>query len=97
MSKLLKIGNYKVKDNIKQFFYDGCHKIYLIEDDSDIAMMFENGWEKTDIYDIAELEDVFQWACPLRFISTCKLKTIVPQLRKITKFTYDNHISYNKF
>lgn len=98
MSKLLKIGNYKVKDNIKQFFYDGCHKIYLIEDDDDIKLFLnEKNYTVDDIWWIEDLEEIFTDSCSLRFISTCKLKRIVPQLRKRTKFTYDDHISYNRF
>ena len=36
---LKKIGRYNVK-SIDKFFYDGCHKIYLIEDDDDIEEKF---------------------------------------------------------
>ena len=96
MSKLLKIGNYKISDNIKEFFFDDCHKIYLIEDQKDKEDMFSIGWREEDIHKIDELEDVFNDSCPLRFISTCKLKTIVPQCQKETKFTYDDHICYSR-
>ncbi len=96
MSKLLKIGNYKVKDNIKEFFFDGCHKIYLIEDKADKIDFCDNhNYTEDDIFSIDELEEVFNDSCGLRFVSTCKLKTIVPQGRNKVKFTYDDHISYS--
>lgn len=97
MSKLLKIGNIKIGDNIKEFFFDDCHKIYLIEDKEDKKNFFNKGWNEQDIHTIDELENIFNDSCPLRLISTCKLKTIVPQCRKNTKFTYDDHISYLSF
>lgn len=98
MSKLLKIGNCKISDNIKEFFFDGCHKIYLIEDNEDKTLFCNNyNYTEDDIFSIDELEDVFNDSCSLRFISTCKLKRIVPQCRKKTKFTYDDHICYSNF
>ena len=98
MSKLLKIGNCKISDNIKEFFFDGCHKIYLIEDEADKKLMLtECNYLETDIFSIDKLEDVFNDSCPLRFINTVKLKTIVPQCRKRTKFTYDDHICYSNY
>lgn len=97
MSKLLKIGNKKISNNIKEFFYDGCHKIYLIEDSKDKKEFLEkHNYTKNDIYKIEDLEEIYNNSCSLRFISTCKLETIVPQFRKITKFTYDDKICYSK-
>lgn len=96
MSKLLKIGAYKV-DHIKEFFFDGCHKIYLIEDDNDKQDFFKMDWKQDDIYPIIQLPDKFWHSCPLRFINTCKLKQIVPQCRQRVKFTFDDKITYHRF
>ena len=94
---LLKVNNHKV-DNIKEFFFDGCHKIYLIEDEEDKKKFIgENNYLKEDIYPIEDLEKVFANSCPLRFINTCKLKTIVPQCKKSVKFVYDDKICIEKF
>ena len=58
MSKLLKIGNKKISNNIKEFFYDGCHKIYLIEDSKDKKEFLEkHNYTKNDIYKIEDLEE----------------------------------------
>lgn len=96
MSKLLKVGNFKI-GNIKEFFYDDCHKIYLVEDENDKKEMFEKGWNEEEIHNIDALEFIFNISCPLRFINTCKLESVVPQYRKKVKFTYDNKICYEEF
>lgn len=64
------------------FVWDGCHKIYLIESESD--------WGKCDAYDRAEmlpmdeLPGVWRNTCPLRFINTYgTLRTIVPQFANV--------------
>lgn len=88
---LKKIGKYNVK-SIDKFFYDGCHKIYLIEDDDDIEDMYDKGWDGNDIYPIDELEDVLQNFCPLVFINNVKLtKQYLTQEQKTITLTYDDH------
>lgn len=39
-AKLLQISKYKIKPDIKEFFFDGCHKIYIIEDENDKKTIF---------------------------------------------------------
>ena len=73
----MKIGRYNIKS--KEFFYDGCHKIYLIETPRDKKVFLSRDWEESDIYPIDQLIEIYRTACPLKFISTCKLKNIVPQ------------------
>ena len=88
---LKKIGKYNLK-SIGEFFYDGCHKIYLIEDDDDIEDMYDKGWDDNDIYSIDELEDVLQNFCPLVFINNVKLtKRYLTQEQKTITLTYDDH------
>ena len=81
----MKIGRYNIK--AKEFFFDGCHKIYLIETPHDKKDFLSNGWEESDIYPIDQLIEIYRTACPLKFISTCKLKTIVPQAVSQVIFT----------
>ena len=81
----MKIGKHKIK--AKEFFYDGCHKIYLIETPQDKKVFFSRDWEESDIYPIDQLIEIYRSSCPLKFIDTCKLKTIVPQFATQVTFT----------
>lgn len=56
--------------NAKQFAYDGCHKIYIIEDENDLNKAKEIGY---NILDIKELKETYLNSCELRFISNWKL------------------------
>ena len=81
----MKIGRHNIK--AKEFFFDGCHKIYLIETPRDKKEFLSNGWEECDIYTIDQLIEIYRSSCPLKFINTCKLKTIVPQFATQVTFT----------
>lgn len=89
---LKKIGKYNLK-SIDKFFYDGCHKIYIIEDFSDIEDMINNlYWSMDDIYPIDELENILLNSCPLVFIHNVKLtKDYLTQEQKTITLTYDDH------
>ena len=54
----------------KEFAYDGCHKIYLIEN-------AENRWEAKsggyDVLPISDLKKTFNCSCGLQFISSWDL------------------------
>ena len=61
------------------FAYDGCHKIYLIENMEDVPEILEYGYT---ILPIQELPRIYcEDACPLRFISTWSetLDSVIPQ------------------
>lgn len=58
-------GNYT---NAKEFIWDGCHKIWLIESPEGKKSMMENGWEESDIYPISKLKKAYNESCILRFI-----------------------------
>lgn len=60
------------------FAYDGCHKIYLLNDGDSIVEAEDAGF---DVYDIGNIISAFVYACPLRFINEWggEFKTIVPQ------------------
>lgn len=50
--------------------YDRCHKIYICEDAEDIETAKSYGYY---LYEINELEGIYNISCCLRFISNWKL------------------------
>lgn len=66
---MIMIINGKEVD-MELFAYDGCHKIYLIEDSVDLREAQEMGYE---IHYLQELEETYNNSCPLKFISNWKL------------------------
>lgn len=63
------------------FAYDGCHKIYVIEDEVDKREAIENEYE---ILPIDELERTFRSSCGLQFINNWSLnKTYVGQFEDV--------------
>ncbi len=75
----IKINNLDIS-NINKFAYDGCHKIYLIEDKEDEKQAIETGYL---ILDIEKLFEVWCESCSLRFINNWKLtKHYVKQFEK---------------
>ena len=65
----MKINGKKVIG--EHFAYEGCHKMYVCEDQQDIdEVNNSNGY---DLVPISELPHVWEISCPLRFISNWKL------------------------
>lgn len=68
------INGKEVKGN--RFVWDNCHKIYIIEDEEDLLDCMDK-WgtliNGTDIFDITELERIYDKSCSLRFINNWKL------------------------
>lgn len=62
------INNNKVIGD--KFAYDGCHKIYIIEDKNDFDDAIDYGYK---IYDIKDLKKAYDDSCSLKFISNWKL------------------------
>lgn len=61
----------------EHFAYEGCHKIYICENQEDIEKAKEIGYI---ILDISEIEDVYNKSCELRFIRNWALTELyVPQ------------------
>lgn len=57
------------------FAYDGCHKIYILENEKDLKESI--GYK---IYPIKDLEEIYYNSCDLRFISSWALdKTYIEQ------------------
>ena len=55
----------------KQFAYDGCHKIYLLEDENDLSESKDCGYE---ILPVSILEKTFRNSCGLQFVANWKLE-----------------------
>ena len=66
----MKINGIEVVGN--EFAYDGCHKIYIIEDENDRNQALEYDY---DILPISELLATYNKSCSFRFISNWKLTT----------------------
>ena len=61
----------------REFAWDGCHKIYLIDSEESRAELLGYGY---DLYAIHELKKRFNESCGLRFISSGDLsRDYVPQ------------------
>lgn len=74
--KFLKVNGKHIMSN-GYFAYDGCHKIYILEDKNDIATAMEYGFR---LYPTLELKSTFEKSCELKFIHNMKLnKTYVKQ------------------
>lgn len=59
------------------YAYEGCHKIYICENQADEEMMKSYGY---DIYPLSTIEETWEKSCPLRFISNANLdKSYVEQ------------------
>lgn len=69
------------------FAYDGCHKIYILEDNADIENA--KGYEYS-IMPISELEDTYENSCPLKFIYNWKLTEYYARQGKQAMFNYVN-------
>lgn len=64
----MKINNIEVKGD--SFAYDGCHKIYILEDENDKNEALENDY---NIFELNKLEEKYNESCNLRFIYNWKL------------------------
>ena len=74
----MKINGKQVIGN--KFAYDGCHKIYILEDKEDIEDIKNKGYNENDVYNIEAIETIYNLSCDLRFIYNWKLtKTYVRQ------------------
>jgi hypothetical protein len=54
----------------KEFAYDGCHKIYLLDQEQDRDEARDCGY---DILPISQLQKTFDSSCGLQFIDNWKL------------------------
>lgn len=64
----MKVNNKEILGD--KFAFDGCHKIYIIEDNLDEKEAIDYGY---DIYEVKDLKDIYENSCSLKFISNWKL------------------------
>ena len=82
----MKINGKQVIGN--KFAYDGCHKIYILEDKEDLEDIKNKGYNENDVYNIEDIEKIYNNSCSLRFIYNWKLtKTYVSQCEN-ARFEY---------
>lgn len=72
------------------FGWDGCHKIYLVENEAELEQAERAGY--TPLEPMEKLESVFMRSCPLRFIYWWDLDKprIVPQCASRVTFEDEN-------
>lgn len=89
MDKKLRYINGTDVSHCKGFVFDGCHKIYVCENDEQVAEMKEYGYE--ELCPMSAIYATFNNSCPLRFISWADLHTpdIVPQCTSHVTFSYE--------
>lgn len=68
-----KLENEYEIDEFTAFVFDGCHKIYLVEDMEDVEDVKKKWGKDEKFYSIDELPMIWKETCPLRFISNWKL------------------------
>lgn len=75
--------NVKSLNDIKgvAIAYDGCHKIYVCEDEDDTKKMKEYDY---NIYPMSDLRSIWEKSCSLRFVENAKLtRCFVAQFEEV--------------
>lgn len=84
----MKINGIKVETEVNTFAYDGCHKIYILEDYVDQNEARTMGFE---IKHIQDLPSTYRNSCPLKFINNWKLdKCYAPQCEDVRFEGFDD-------
>lgn len=63
------IDNKEIKTN-GLYAFEGCHKIYILEDTNDLNEAEKMNYE---VFPISTLLETYESACPFKFISNWKL------------------------
>lgn len=58
--------------------WDGCHKLYLIEDETDVTTMRGNGYEDDDFHQASEIRRLINESCGLVFVHAASLRNDFP-------------------
>jgi hypothetical protein len=86
-TKTLKVNGIEI--TAKEFAFDGCHKIYLINSDEERTKFIDMGYDP--LLPIKELEDAYETSCGLRFIQNGDFTDVVDQFEDDVKFEGFNH------
>ncbi len=66
-----------IKLTAKWFAYDGCHKIYTLENEEEKAEAESYDYK---VYPISQIRQCYKHSCPLRFIDSWNLENeYIPQ------------------
>lgn len=82
---ILEINGKTVIGN--KFAYEGCHKIYICENENDILEAMNIGYK---IFDIEYIEEVYNNSCSLRFINNWKLTEVYAEQFEEANFNWVN-------
>ena len=74
----------------KQFAYDGCHKIYLLNTPGDVQDATETGY---GVLPISELQESYENSCGLKFIQTWS--TFIDVARQCEEATFEGFSNAN--
>lgn len=82
----MKVNNKEILGD--KFAFDGCHKIYIIEDNLDEKEAIDYGY---DIYELKDLKDIYENSCSLKFISNWKLN--INYVKQFEEVSFDEENS----
>jgi len=82
----MKVNNKEILGD--KFAFDGCHKIYIIEDNLDEKEAIDYGY---DIYEVKDLKDIYENSCSLKFISNWKLN--INYVKQFEEVSFDEENS----
>ena len=54
--------------------FDGCHKIYVMENPQDQEDMFQYGYDRTDFHPASEIRRLINQSCGLVFVHPASLR-----------------------
>lgn len=57
----------------EEFVHDGCHKFYVVTNDESRENLLYKGWNADGFRPVAELPELWEQSCPLRFIHSADL------------------------
>ena len=91
----MKINGIEVETEVNSFAYDGCHKIYILKDYTELSEAQQEGYT---IYHISDLESIYNRSCPLKFINSWDLEiTYAPQCEEAIFDEDDNFGGFDDY
>lgn len=67
------LNDYLIDNPETLFVWNGCHKIYLVENQNDIESVKQTWGTDTIFYSLDKLPEIWYKSCPLRFIHNWSL------------------------
>lgn len=88
--KLLRIGRTDVRYALGFYWCDN-NKIYVAATKADVDEWKTHGYTDADLHPMEELEDAYRNSSAFKFISWCKVGSIVRQGARQVTFDYNTH------